>query len=90
MVLHRITLLSALLGLALAPSARAQDPDPEPTAAVPGMVVAPTALPPLGQRSPDSVILARPDVQADLKLTADQRRRFVRLDSSRRDRQSRA
>ena len=51
------------------------------------MVVAPTALPPLGQRSPDAVLLARPDVQADLRLTGEQRRRFVRLDASGRERQ---
>jgi hypothetical protein len=87
MTLHRVSLLSILLGLGLASPARSQDPDQEPTAAVPGMVLAPTALPPLGMRSPDSVILARPDVQADLRLSPEQRRRFAPLDASRRERQ---
>lgn len=88
MIRLRVVSLSLVLGLGLVPIARAQDPDEEPTAAVPGMVLAPTALPPLGIRSPDSTILARPDVQSDLKLTPEQRRRFARIDSSRRERQA--
>ncbi len=84
MKIRRMVLLALILGLT--PAAWGQDadlprdevtPENEPTAFVPGMVVAPTALPPLGLRDPDAVVLARPDVQADLKLTPDQRRKLA-------------
>jgi hypothetical protein len=84
MKIRRVVLLGLVLGLV--PAARGQDQDTPyeaPTAFVPGMVVAPTALPPLGIRDPDGVVLARPDVQADLKLTADQRRKLTPVDRRR-------
>jgi hypothetical protein len=84
MMIRRIFLLGLVLGLA--PAARGQyedTPNEEPTAFVPGMVVAPTALPPLGIREPDGIVLARPDVQADLKLTPEQRRKLAPIDQRR-------
>jgi hypothetical protein len=85
MAIRRMFLMGLVLGLV--PVARGQDQDDTPyeapTAFVPGMVVAPTALPPLGTRDPDGVVLARPDVQADLKLTPDQRRKLAPVDRRR-------
>ena len=78
----------APLLLLVAPPAMAQYGDEQPTNDVPGMVIAPTALPPLGQRTPDALILARPDVQADLRLSAEQRRRFARFGEAVRERQA--
>ncbi len=84
--LRRLMLAASLFSLGM--PARAQYEDQTPTNDVPGMVVAPTALPPLGLRTPDALILARPDVQADLRLTAVQRRQFARLGSAVGDRQA--
>jgi hypothetical protein len=85
MTIRRMFLLGLALGLA--PAARGQDqddtPHEAPTAFVPGMVVAPTALPPLGLREPDGIVLARPDVQADLKLNPEQRRKLAPVDQRR-------
>ncbi len=85
MMIRRMFFLGLMLGLV--PAARGQDQDDTPyeapTAFVPGMVVAPTALPPLGLREPDGVVLARPDVQADLKLTAGQKRKLGPVDRAR-------
>lgn len=84
--LRRVVTIAAVLGLGA--GVRAQDPAEAPTDAVPGMVVAPTALPPLGQRTPDALILARPDVQDDLRLSPEQRRKFARFGAAARDRQA--
>jgi hypothetical protein len=84
--LRRLGLAAFLLLVAV--PARAQYGDEQPTNDVPGMVIAPTALPPLGQRTPDALILARPDVQADLRLSAEQRRRFARFGEAVRERQN--
>ena len=83
---RRLGVPVALLGLASV--ARAQNAYDQPTNFVPGMVLAPTALPPLGQRTPDALILARPDVQAELRLSAAQRRQFARFGAAVHDRQA--
>jgi hypothetical protein len=64
---RRMIVPALILGLAHAAAAQyADEPAEEPNAYVAGMVLAPTALPPLGLRSSDALILARPDVRADL------------------------
>ncbi len=83
---RRFSLLLVLLGLA--PFARAQDGYEQPTNFVPGMVLAPTSFPPMGQQTPDALILARPDVQAELRLSASQRRQFARFGAAVRDSQA--
>jgi hypothetical protein len=71
-----------LLLLALTAGASAQGPAPATKVAqAPG-----TTVIQLGQRNPDALLLARPAVQDDLKLTADQKKKLDRLEKARLDR----
>jgi hypothetical protein len=53
-----------------------------------GAMVGIGQLPPLGQRAPDFLLLSRPTVQDELKLTDDQKKKIAQADKLRRDRSS--
>ena len=78
-----IAVFAAVVSRAFAQDPADDTPSREPSL---GSVVVGGAAPTLSRRSPDVLLLARPSVQQELKLTDAQRRKVARVDRARRER----